>query len=67
MYVVKNYLTDETVAITTRKADAVAMMRGSSRPEDPKLIVEKYQKEVDKPGQTHYMYSIGQTNTEGYR
>ena len=50
MYVVKNYLTDETVAITTRKADAVAMMRGSVGPDDPKLILEKCQKEVDKPG-----------------
>ena len=48
MYVVKNYLTDETVAVVSRKADAVAMMRSSVRPDDPKLIVEKYQKEVDK-------------------
>jgi hypothetical protein len=41
MYIVKNYLTDETVAIVSRKEDAVAMMRGKTRPDDPKLIVEK--------------------------
>jgi len=47
MYVVKNYLTDETVAVCSRKADAVALMRGSGRPEDPKLIVEKCRKETN--------------------
>ena len=41
MYIIKNYLTDETVAIVSRKEDAIAMMRSSSRPGDPKLIVEK--------------------------
>ena len=40
MYVIKNYLTDETVAIVTRKEDAVAMIR-STLPGDPKLIYEK--------------------------
>ena len=40
MYVIKNYLTDETVAIVTRKEDAVAMTR-SQLPGDPKLIYEK--------------------------
>ena len=47
MYVVKNYLTDETVAMCSRKEDAVAMMRSSSRPEDPKLILEKCRKETN--------------------
>ena len=41
MYIIKNYLTDETVAVVTRKADAIALMQGSNRPNDPKLIVEK--------------------------
>ena len=38
MYIIKNYQTDETVAIVTRKADAVAMTTGPRRPEDPVLI-----------------------------
>tara|TARA_Y100000389_G_C17370854_1_gene468945 strand:+ start:32 stop:160 length:129 start_codon:yes stop_codon:yes gene_type:complete len=41
MYIVKNYLTDETVAVCSRKEDAVAMMRSSTRSDDPKLILEK--------------------------
>ena len=41
MYIVKDYLTNETVAMCSRKEDAVAMMRSSKNPSDPKLIVEK--------------------------
>ena len=41
MYILKNYLTNETVAVVTRKEDAIALMQGSNRPNDPKLIVEK--------------------------
>jgi hypothetical protein len=41
MYILKNYLTDETVAIVSRKEDAVAMMRSKTRKDDPKLILEK--------------------------
>jgi hypothetical protein len=37
MYIVKNYLTDETVAIVTRKEDAIAMTR-SNLPGEPRLI-----------------------------
>ena len=44
MYLIKNYLTDETVAIVTRKEDAIAMTQKSSSPNDPKLIFEKAQK-----------------------
>lgn len=41
MYIIKNYQTDETVAIVTRKEDAVAMTTGTRRPGDPILIYEK--------------------------
>ena len=41
MYIVKDYLTDQTVAVVTRKEDAIALMQGSNRADDPKLIVEK--------------------------
>jgi hypothetical protein len=41
MYIIKNYHTDETVAIVTRKEDAVAMTTGTRRPEDPVLIYEE--------------------------
>ena len=41
MYIVKDYLTNETVAMCSRKEDAVAMMRSSKNPSDAKLIVEK--------------------------
>tara|TARA_B110000977_G_scaffold66180_1_gene90017 strand:+ start:227 stop:415 length:189 start_codon:yes stop_codon:yes gene_type:complete len=41
MYIVKEYLTGNTVAFTSRKEDAVAMMRSSSHKDDPKLILEK--------------------------
>ena len=37
MYIVKNYLTDEIVAIATRKEDAIAMTT-STLPHEPKLI-----------------------------
>ena len=43
MFAVKDYLTDETVAYTTRKEDAVAMIRNA--PDDKKLIVEKVKKD----------------------
>lgn len=48
MYIVKNYLTDETVAIVTREADAIAMTQ-SRMPNEPVLIyvAEKPQSEVD--------------------
>jgi len=49
MYIVKNYLTDETVAIVTREEDARAMC--SSRLEgEPALIyvAKNPQKPVDK-------------------
>lgn len=41
MYIVKNYLTNETVAIVTRKEDAVALTTGNRRAGDPILIYEK--------------------------
>jgi hypothetical protein len=44
MYIIKNYLTDETVAIVTRKEDAVAMTQGTL-PNEPRLIFEE--KKVD--------------------
>ena len=39
MYIVKDYLTGETVAVVTRKADAVAMIRTNL--DDKRLIIEK--------------------------
>ena len=41
MYLIKNYMTDEIVAIVTRKEDAVAMTQRSRNPFDPVLIYEK--------------------------
>ena len=41
MYLIKNYLTDETVAIVSRKQDAIAMTRGSGTGNEPRLIFEK--------------------------
>ena len=41
MYLIKNYLTDETVAIVTRKQDAIAMTQDSGRGNEPRLIFEK--------------------------
>ena len=40
MYLIKNYLTDETVAIVTRKEDAIALVRGQL-PNQPRLIFEE--------------------------
>ena len=40
MYIVKNYLTDETVAIVSRKEDAIAMTR-SNLPGEARLIYVK--------------------------
>ena len=44
MYVIKNYHTDETVAIVTRREDAIAMTTAPRRAEDPILIFEEYKK-----------------------
>ena len=41
MYLVKDYMTGETVAITTNKTDALALIRSDL---DRKLIVEKEKK-----------------------
>jgi len=41
MYVIKNYLTDEIVAICSRKTDAVAMTQDSGKGNEPRLIFEK--------------------------
>lgn len=42
MYIVKNYLTNETVAIVTRKEDAVAMTNTRRSAYDPVLVFEEY-------------------------
>jgi hypothetical protein len=39
MYIVKEYLTGRTVAIVSRKADAVAMIRSTLK-DEPRLIIE---------------------------
>ena len=39
MYYIKDYLTGETVAVVTRKTDAVAMIRTNL--DDKRLIIEK--------------------------
>lgn len=49
MYVIKNYHTDETVAVVTRRADAVAMTTAPRRATDPVLIFEE--KKVDNTAQ----------------
>ena len=41
MYIVKDYLTNDIVAMCSREEDAMAMVRSSKNPSDPKLIVEK--------------------------
>jgi hypothetical protein len=41
MYLIKDYHTNEIVAIVTRKEDAVAMTTGPRREKDPILIYEK--------------------------
>lgn len=40
MYVVKNYMTDEVVAYTSNKADAVALCQGEQE-DGSKLFYEK--------------------------
>ena len=45
MYEVRDYLTDELVAICSRKTDAVALIRTGL--DNQKLIVKKVKKEVD--------------------
>jgi hypothetical protein len=40
MYVVKDYMTEETVAVCSRKEDAIAMCQRPSE-KDQKLIYEK--------------------------
>ena len=44
MYIIKNYHTDETVAIVTRREDAIAMTTASRRATDPVLIFEEYKR-----------------------
>ena len=39
MYIVKDYITNETVAYCSRKADALAMIRTNLN--DKRLIIEK--------------------------
>jgi hypothetical protein len=41
MYIVKNYLTNETVAITSRKEDALAMIQQRISSKEPILIIEE--------------------------
>ena len=41
MYLIKNYHTNETVAIVTRREDAVAMTTGPRRANDPILVYEE--------------------------
>lgn len=43
MYIVKEYLSGNTVAIVSRKEDAVAMIR-NNLPNEPRLIIEEYRK-----------------------
>lgn len=40
MYLIKDYLTDETVAIVSRKEDALAMIQRISN-DERKLIIEE--------------------------
>jgi hypothetical protein len=46
MYIVKNYDTDETVAIVTRREDAITMTTAPRRAEDPVLFYVE-EKKVD--------------------
>jgi hypothetical protein len=41
MYLVKEYLTGKTVAITSRKKDALAMIQVRTRADEPALIIEE--------------------------
>lgn len=43
MYTVKNYLTDEIVAVVSSKKDAIALTTAPRGPNDPVLIYEKNQ------------------------
>ena len=42
MYIIKEYLTGNTVAIVSRKVDALAMIRSTLK-DEPRLVVEKQQ------------------------
>jgi hypothetical protein len=46
MYEVRDYLTDELVAVCSRKVDAVAMIRTGL--DSQKLIVKKVKKDLKK-------------------
>ena len=41
MYIVKNYMTNETVAIVSRKQDALAMIQTRPNSKEPILIIEE--------------------------
>jgi len=41
MYLVKEYMSNETVAVCSRKEDAMAMIQQRTRSSDPILIVEE--------------------------
>ena len=41
MYVIKDYLTNETVAVVTRLEDAIAMTTAPRTANDPVLIYER--------------------------
>ena len=41
MYIIKEYLTGNTVAITSRKEDALAMIKQRISSKEPILIVEE--------------------------
>lgn len=41
MYVIKEYLTGITVAIASRKEDALAMIQNRNNRNDPALIIEE--------------------------
>lgn len=41
MFIVKNYLTDEVVAIVSRREDAVAMTKARIHENDPILVFEE--------------------------
>jgi hypothetical protein len=45
MYEVRDYLTDELIALCSRKTDAVALIRTGL--DSQKLIIKKVKKEVD--------------------
>ena len=41
MYLVKDYMSNETVAVCSRKEDAMALIQQRTRSNDPILIVEE--------------------------